>query len=125
MTTWLTPAKPSKRTNGGRKCLNGPAKAKLLPENRALQSQAQHTEKERALTERLGCHLVKLKRVAVELLGQHVPLLQDGLVVVGVLHDGGRLRVPQHLPHVAFKTAYDRCDLWLTPKPSATAGKAQ
>lgn len=67
-------------------------------------------------------YLVKLKCVPIELLCQHVPLLQDGFVIVCVLRDGRRLRVSEHLPHVAFKTSYYLCNLWFTPKPNAVMG---
>ena len=68
-------------------------------------------------------HLVKLERVPIEFLRQHVPLLQDSFVIVGVLHNGGRFRVPQELPHVALKASYYLCDLCFTPKSDVTTGK--
>lgn len=59
-------------------------------------------------------HLVKLKRVPIELLCQHVPLFQNGFVVVCVLHNGRCLRMPQHLPHMTFKTSDYLWNLWFT-----------
>lgn len=81
--------------------------------------------KEKCLQDVLWCHLVKLKCVAIELLCQHVPLLQDGFVIIGILHDGGCFCMPEHFPHMALKASHYLCNLWLTPIPSVMVGKEQ
>ena len=116
--------KHSKRIKARGQSLKGPTKGKIYSENRALESKEQHKGKVN-LEEKtaLKHHLVKLERVPIEFFCQHVPLLQDGLVIVGVLHNGGRFRVPQELPHVAFKASHYLCDLCFTPKSDVTTGK--
>lgn len=61
-------------------------------------------------------YLVKLKCVPIELLCQHVPLFQNGFVIVCIFHDCWCFWVSQHLPHVAFKTSDNLCNLWFTSK---------
>ena len=116
--------KYSKRIKARRQSLKRTTKGKIHSEYRALESKEQHKGKVN-LEEKtvLKHHLVKLERVPIEFLRQHVPLLQDGFVIVGVLHNGGRFRVPQELPHVALKASYYLCNLCFTPKSEVTTGK--
>lgn len=74
---------------GIRQSLKGSAKVKVLSENRALECKEWKTEKLKTLLKKISkCHLVKLKCVPIELLCQHVPLLQNGFVIVCIFHNG-------------------------------------
>ena len=116
--------KYSKRIKARRQSLKGTTKGKIHSEYRALDGKEQHKGKVNLEEKPVWRHhLVKLERVPIEFFRQHVPLLQDGFVIVGVLHNGGRFCMPQELPHVAFKALHYLCDLGFTPKADVTTGK--
>lgn len=63
------------------------------------------------------CYLVDLESIPIKFLGQHVPLLQNGFVIVRKLHHCRCLGMAQHLSHLPFKAFDDSCNLWLRPIP--------